>query len=103
MTEVPSDSVAPGLSIRYAGNLESFRVEEQVALCAFTSAQRTTLEDFLAEALAGLKLGVFVKVLTSFKLEVLVKALAGLLPETEPSFVLLELLLLLVFLLSKPV
>jgi hypothetical protein len=101
VTEVPSDSVAPGLSIRYGGNFESFRVEEQVDLCAFTSAQRTTLEDFLAEALAGLKLGVFVK-LASFKLDVLVKALAGLVPEAELCFELLELLLL-IFLLSEPV
>jgi hypothetical protein len=92
MTEVPSDSVAPGHSIRY-GNFESFIVEEHVDLCAFISAQRTTLEDFLAESLAGLKLGVFVKVLGSFKLDVLVKALAGLLLEAELCFELLELLL----------
>ena len=102
MTEVPSDSVPPGLSIRYDGNFESFKVEEQVDLCAFKSAQRTTLEDFFAEALAGLKLGVFVKVLISFKLDVLVKALAGLLPEAELSFEMLEFLLL-GFLISEPV
>ena len=103
MTELPSHSVPPGLSIRYDGNFDSFKVEEQVALCAFTSAQRTTLEDFLAEALEVLKLGVFVKVLTSFKLDVLVKALAGLLlPEAELCFELLEFLLFR-FLLSEPV
>jgi hypothetical protein len=77
MTEVPSASVPPGLSMRYAGNFESFWVEEQVAFCVLTSAQRATLEHFFAVPLVGLKLGV----LTSFKLDVFDKVLAGLLPE----------------------
>lgn len=55
--------------MRYSGNLESLRVEEQVALCASMSAQRTTLEHLLTDDLAGLKLGVFVRVLTSLKLD----------------------------------
>lgn len=71
--------------MRYEGNFESFKVEEQVALCTFISAHRATLEHFLAEALAGLKVGDFVKVLTSFKLDVLVRVLApaALLQESE--------------------
>jgi hypothetical protein len=88
LTEVPSDSVPPGLSIRYGGNLESFRVEEQVVVCALTSAQRATLEHFLAVPLIGLKLGV----LTSFKLDVFDKVRACLLLEAGLNFELAEFL-----------
>ncbi|WVZ00347.1 hypothetical protein V8G54_026416 [Vigna mungo] len=82
MAEVPSDSVAPGLSMRYEGNFESFKVEEQVALCgAVISAHITALEDFLEQALEALKVVVFVNVLTKLKLDDLAKALAGFLAQ----------------------
>lgn len=87
-TEVPSDSVPPGLSSRYEGNLASFKVDEQVALSTWKLSYRTIGEhDFLAEILAGLELGVFVRVvLTSFKLEVLANTLlVGLLTELAES------------------
>ncbi|KAF9686402.1 hypothetical protein SADUNF_Sadunf03G0154900 [Salix dunnii] len=86
LTDVPSASVPPGLSMRYAGNFESFRVEEQVAFCVPTSAKRATLERFFAVPLAGLKVGV----LTSFKLDVFDKVLAGLSPEAGLNFELPE-------------
>lgn len=82
MAEVPSDSVPPGLSMRYAGNFESFKVEEQVALCgAPISAHITALVDFLEQALEALKLVVLVNVLTKLKLDVLVKTFAGFLAQ----------------------
>lgn len=88
--EVPSASVALGLRVRYLGNLESFKVEEQVALWAFMFVQGATFEHLLAgDDFAGLKLGVFIKVLTNLKLEDLVRFLAGsllLLLEEEPFF-----------------
>lgn len=79
MAEVPSDSVPPGLSMRYAGNFESFKVEEHVALCG--AAHITALVDFLEQALEALKLVVLVNVLTKLKLDVLVKTFAGFLAQ----------------------
>lgn len=67
--------------MRYSGNFDSFRVEEQVALCASMSAQRTTLEHLLTDDLAGLKLGVLVRVLTSFKLDDLFRFSGDVSPE----------------------
>ena len=62
--------------MRYAGNFESFKVEEHVALCG--AAHITALVDFLEQALEALKLVVLVNVLTKLKLlDVLVKAFAG--------------------------
>lgn len=91
MTEVPSDSVPPGLSMRYAGNFESFKVEEQVALCgALISAHRAALVDFLGQALEALKLVVFVNNLTKLKLDDLVKFFADFLLETQLAFEPLE-------------
>lgn len=82
MVEVPSNSVPPGLSMRYDGNFESFKVEEQVALCgALISAHITALVDFLEQTLEALKLVVFVNVLTKLKLDDLVKAFAGFLSQ----------------------
>lgn len=101
MAEVPSASVAPGLRVRYLGNFVSFWVEEQVTPWAVMSLQRTTLEDLLADDdLAGLKLGVFVKVLTSLKLKDLFRFFTGvllLLPEGEPVFEIAELILRVLF------
>lgn len=89
--------------MRYSGNFDSFRVEEQVAFCASMSAQRTTLEHLLTDDLAGLKLGVFVRVLTSFKLDDLFRFSGDVLPEeTGVGFEALEVLLCR-FLLSEPV
>lgn len=76
--------------MRYAGNFESFKVEEQVALCGcafpFISAHIAALVDFLGQALEALKLVVFVNVLTKLKLvDDLVKFFAGFLLEEEPQ------------------
>ena len=91
MTEAPSDSVPPRLSMRYAGNFESFKVEEQVALTGgFISAHRTAAVDFLGLLLEGLKLGVFVNILIKCKLDDLVKDFAGFLQETKLAFELLK-------------
>lgn len=68
------------------GNLESFKVEEHVDLSTCRFSQRTACEHFLVEALTGLKLGDFIKVLTSFKLDVLDNVFGSLCPEeTELS------------------
>lgn len=84
MVEVPSDSVPPGLSMRYDGNFESFKVEEQVALYgALISAHITAMGDFLEQALEALKLVVFVNVLTKLKLDDLVKAFVGFLTQAD--------------------
>lgn len=91
MTEAPPDSLPSGLSMRYAGNLESFKVEEQVALSgALISAHSTAVVDFLGQALQGLRLGVSVNVLNEFILDDLDTVFAGFVLETEVAFELLE-------------
>jgi hypothetical protein len=91
MTEAPTDLLPPVLSMRCAGNLESFKVEEQVALyVALISPRSAAAVDFLRQVVLGLKLRVCVDVLTKLILDDLDIVFAVFLLETELDFELLE-------------